>query len=152
MCVFQVDDDMRKSIILSRGKVIVSRGKQHDLSTLPGYAYLENKDAVGWIFYSIINTECEIVTLDSKLEGIGVGSRLIQKVVRKAIVSGCVKVWLITSNDNINAIRFYQKRGFEMVFVHIDAITEARRIKPTIPLRGHHGIPIKHEIEFEYKI
>lgn len=152
MSVYEIENEMREYIIHSRGNLIISRGKQHELSTLPGYVYLENNKVVGWIFYSITNNECEIVTLDSKVEGIGIGSSLIQEVTKKAKNSGCNRVWLITSNDNINAIRFYQKRGFEMVYVHIDAITEARRIKPTIPTEGYYGIPIKHEIEFEYKI
>jgi hypothetical protein len=55
-----------------------------------------------------------------------------------------------TSNDNIRAIRFYQRRGFDMRAVHLDAITEARKLKPTIPLLGYDGIPVRHEIEFEY--
>jgi RimJ/RimL family protein N-acetyltransferase len=62
---------------------------------------------------------------------------------------GCQRVWLITTNDNLNALRFYQKRGFELVAVHRRAIDEARKIKPEIPLIGEYGIPIRDEIELE---
>ncbi|MNV93512.1 hypothetical protein D3C71_1882140 [compost metagenome] len=58
-------------------------------------------------------------------------------------------MWLITSNDNTRAIRFYQKRGLDLKAVHRDAITEARKLKPSIPLIGMDGIPIRHELEFE---
>ena len=62
---------------------------------------------------------------------------------------GCSRTWLITSNDNVNAIRFYQRRGMRLVAVHRGAIDEARQLKPSIPLVGKHGIPIHDELEFE---
>lgn len=48
-----------------------------------------------------------------------------------------------------NAIRFYQKRGFDMIKIHHNAVDVARKLKPSIPILGDFGIPIKHEIEFE---
>ena len=63
--------------------------------------------------------------------------------------NGCRRVWLITTNDNTYAIRFYQKRGFDMAAIHRNAINESRKIKPQIPLTGFDKIPILHEIEFE---
>jgi len=56
---------------------------------------------------------------------------------------------LITTNDNINAIKFYQKRGFDLKAAHINAMDISRKLKPGIPLIGMHNIPIKHELEFE---
>ncbi|MNN86607.1 Acetyltransferase (GNAT) family protein [compost metagenome] len=95
---------------------------------------------------------CEIVSLDSRQENLGAGTKLIELVNREAARLGCSKVWLITSNDNTRAIRFYQKRGFDMVAVHREAITEARKLKPSIPLLGYDGIPVRHEVEFEYRV
>ncbi|MEM6284414.1 MAG: GNAT family N-acetyltransferase, partial [Chloroflexota bacterium] len=60
--------------------------------------------------------------------------------------------WLITSNDNTPALRYWQKRGFEIIAVHRDAITEARRLKPEIPLVGMDDIPIRDEIELEMRL
>lgn len=77
---------------------------------------------------------------------------MIDAVVRRAQKSNCSRVWLITSNDNTKAIRFYQKRGYDLKAVHPHAITEARKGKPSIPLNGFDGIPIRHEIEFEYRL
>jgi RimJ/RimL family protein N-acetyltransferase len=63
--------------------------------------------------------------------------------------AGASRVWLITTNDNTDALRFYQKAGFRIVAVHQDAVALARRIKPEIPIMGENGIPIRDEIELE---
>lgn len=74
---------------------------------------------------------------------------LIDKVIEEAKEHKCKRVWLITTNDNTHAIRFYQRRGFNFRGLYINAIQESRKIKPQIPLLGMDDIPIMHEIEFE---
>lgn len=64
----------------------------------------------------------------------------------------CDKIQLITTNDNINAIKFYQKRGFDLLQINHSAIDEERKIKPEIPYIGQNGIPIRHEVEFEMEL
>jgi len=66
--------------------------------------------------------------------------------------NGCRRVWLITSNDNLDALRFYQRRGLRLVAVHRGAIDEARRVKPSIPATGEYGIPVRDEIELELQL
>ncbi|WP_173918162.1 N-acetyltransferase [Halobacillus sp. Marseille-Q1614] len=67
----------------------------------------------------------------STLENAGVGTALIEKV--KEHCGDCQRVWLITTNDNLNALKFYQKRGFQLRFIHRNAVEKAREIKPEIP-------------------
>lgn len=74
---------------------------------------------------------------------------MLESVVRRAREAGCKRVWLITTNDNTHAMRFYQKRGFDMAAIHRNAIEKSRMIKPQIPMKGMDDIPIRHEIEFE---
>ncbi len=130
--------------------ISVTRGKVHEVPGLPGFICKEHGKIIGLVTYNIENNECEIVTLDSKINNIGLGTKLINKVIDKAKEKHCKRVWLITTNDNTNAIRFYQKRGFEWVGFYKDAIKESRKIKPEIPEIGNDNIPTKHEIEFEY--
>jgi ribosomal protein S18 acetylase RimI-like enzyme len=92
---------------------------------------------------------CEITSLASALEGKGIGTKLVDEAVRAAKENSCSKVILETTNDNINALRFYQKRGFDMVRIRRNSMEEARKMKPGIPLTGKNGIPLKHNIEFE---
>lgn len=142
----------REAIIAQEGPIVVSRGHVHELSLLPGDGCRIDEELVGWIFYAINGDECEIVSLESRVENRGVGTRLIESLTEKAGAAGCRRIWLITSNDNIRAIRFYQKRGFDLAAVHRDAIAEARKRKPSIPLIGCEGIPVRHELEFELRL
>lgn len=130
----------------------ISRGMSIDTTKLPGFISLSGERINGVITYNIINFECEIVTLNSFDENKGIGTRLINEVLAVAIENKCNKIWLITTNDDIDAIRFYQKKGFDLTAVHINAMDISRKIKPSIPLIGMHNIPIKHEFEFEIKL
>ena len=62
------------------------------------------------------------------------------------------RLWLVTTNDNLAALKFWQKRGYRLVAVHRNAIAQARRIKPQIPITGQDGIPIRDEIELEKRL
>ncbi|NLJ25121.1 MAG: GNAT family N-acetyltransferase, partial [Firmicutes bacterium] len=72
-----------------------------------------------------------------------------EHVKRVAADKGCKRVWVITTNDNVAAIRFYQLRGFSLVALYRNALEEARKLKPEIPLIGIDGIPVRDEVELE---
>jgi ribosomal protein S18 acetylase RimI-like enzyme len=92
----------------------------------------------------------EIAILESFHEGQGVASALLAQCVAVALGAGAARLWLITTNDNVEALRFYQRRGFVLVAVHRDAVTRAREtVKPELPLVGFHEIPLRDEIELE---
>jgi RimJ/RimL family protein N-acetyltransferase len=91
------------------------------------------------------------MSLNSLVPSIGIGTALIEAVKNVARESGCNRVCLTTTNDNLNALRFYQKRGFVLVTIRRDVIKIARQYKP-IPLIGANGIPIRDEIELELTI
>ncbi len=128
---------------------VVSRGQVHHPEKLPGFAAVQAHSLVGLATFHIEGEACEIVTLDSLAEGIGIGSALIATVKQRALEAGCRRLWLITTNDNLNALGFYQKRGFALAALHRNAIEESRRFKPEIPATGMDGIPLRDEIELE---
>jgi ribosomal protein S18 acetylase RimI-like enzyme len=129
--------------------IVVSRGVAHDASRLPALLAVQEGQIVGLATFRLDGDECELVTLDALRPRRGIGSALLAAVRERAAERGCRRLWLITTNDNLDAIRFYQRRGMRVAAVHRDAVDEARRIKPTIPLIGEHGIPIHDELEFE---
>ena len=128
---------------------VVAHGVIYHPDTLDGFVTLDGDEWIGEITYAFSGNECEIVSLDSAREGMGVGTMLIQKVVEEAREKNCRRIFLITTNDNLNALGFYQKRGFELVAVHRGAINESRKIKPGISLIGANNIPLRDEIELE---
>lgn len=134
------------------GPLIVTRGRAHQADALPGFIAEEDGKSVGLTTYEIIDKAVEIVSMNSLVERKGVGSALVNAVKNVCLKAGCNRLWLITSNDNTRAIRFWQKRGFRLVAVHPGAIDELRKLKPEIPLTGNDGIPIRDEIEMEMKL
>ena len=128
---------------------VVVHGVVYTPATLPGFAAFEGETPVGLVTYTTADQACEIVSLDSEQSGRGIGTALIDAVVAVARAAGCRRVWLITTNDNLDALRFYQRRGFHLAAVYPNAVALARRLKPQIPLVGDHGIPIRDEIALE---
>lgn len=132
------------------GPMIVTKGRLIDTRENPGFVSVDDQgDVNGLITYQVDGDECEITVLSVFQESQGIGSALIERVVEVAQAAGCARVFLITTNDNTHAIRFYQRRGFELCAVHLNALEASRKLKPQIPLTGFGGIPLKHEFEFE---
>ncbi len=133
-------------------ETIVAHGAVYHPHKLPGFVAIENDDRVGLVTYHIDGDACEIVTLDSLHPNRGIGTALIDAVKRAAQQSQCRRLWLITTNDNLHALRFYQKRGFVLAALHRGAVNESRKLKPEIPLIGMDGISIRDEVEMEQRI
>ena len=129
--------------------VMVSRGVLHDVTAQSGLAATQEGESVGLLTYNIVGDECEITLMQSLREGMGVGSALIDAAKRIAATAGCRRLWLITTNDNLCALGFYQKRGFALVAVHPNALAQSRLLKPQISTIGMGGIPLRDEIELE---
>jgi GNAT superfamily N-acetyltransferase len=131
---------------------LLSRGEAHDLSQAPALFCVEGERVVGLATYTVSGDSCELLTIDAFEKQRGIGSRLLEAVVRQAVFAGCRRLWLITTNDNLDAIRFYQRRGLRLVAVHPGAVDRAREVKPQIPLIGNYGIRIQDELEFELEL
>lgn len=128
---------------------VISHGVTYELSKLPGFIAQDGGECVGVVTYHIEKQTCEMVSIDSLRLNQGIGTLLLDAVKNRARLAGCTRLWLITTNDNLNALRFYQKRNFVLVTIHRDAVREARKRKPQIPLVGENGIPLRDEIELE---
>jgi ribosomal protein S18 acetylase RimI-like enzyme len=130
----------------------VSRGQVYQADELPGLVAVEKDKPVGLVTYKTSGKEWEITTMNSRLEGKGAGSALVEAVKKTALEAGCKRLWLITTNDNTHALHFWQKRGFLIKAIHVNALEKSRKLKPEIPLTGNDGIPLRDEIELEMKL
>jgi len=128
----------------------VSRGRLLQADELPGIAAVRDGEEVGLLTYEIVGKDCEIVTHNSMAGHGGIGSCLLAAVRTKAREAGCTRLWCTTTNDNTPALRFYQRREFELVQFYRGAVAQTRSLKPEIPDTGIDGIPIRHELELEY--
>jgi len=132
---------------------IVTRGRKVFAAELPGFiAHSSDGEPVGLVTFEIVGDQCEIVTLDAFVKFQGIGTDLTEHVKAAARTADCKRLWLITTNDNIDAIRHYQRRGFTIATVHASALIHSRKLKPSIPEIGAYGIPVRDEIEFEMSL
>lgn len=113
---------------------------------------MDGDQVVGLTTYEVAESECELVTIDAFRAREGIGSALFSAVREAAATHGCIRLWLITTNDNLEALGFYQRMGMRLVAVHQGAVDAGRRLKPAIPLIGEHGIPIHDELELELEL
>jgi ribosomal protein S18 acetylase RimI-like enzyme len=131
-------------------EVVVSRGRLTERpSELPGFVAEHGGRRLGFVSLREDGDEMEVVVLMATVKYEGAGTALLRAAEAEAARRGSRRLWLITTNDNLNAIRFYQRRGWELVALHRDALAESRRLKPDIPEIGDFGIPLRHELEFE---
>jgi GNAT superfamily N-acetyltransferase len=119
---------------------------------LPGFAAFDGDECVGLVTYELDGPACEVVTIDALREGEGVGTALLKAVEDAAREAGCERVQLLTTNNNLRALAFYQKRGFRLVGLVPGAIDEERKLKPSISLVDAHGLPIRDELHLELRL
>lgn len=133
-------------------EIIIAHGEVFKPAELFGFIAEIGGKKVGLVANHIKDGACEIVTLNALKPNLGIGSSLIRHTAEFAKQKGCSKLWLITTNNNTHALRFYQKLGFRLTALRIDAIADYRKIKPEIPMAGEDGIPIRDEIELEMNL
>ena len=132
------------------GDICVSRGKVQKVDDFTGGFVAETGGQnAGFVTYTITGLEIEITGLVSLKEKGGIGSALVKAVIDLAKKQKLKKVCLVTTNDNLNGIGFWQKRGFKLVKVYPGSMEFVRKIKPALPLIGENGIALRDELELE---
>ena len=120
--------------------------------TLSHPALVAERDArlAGVLTYVLGDDACEVLTLHAAERHAGVGTALLRAVEDIARDAGCERLWLITTNDNVDALRFYQRRGFRLAVLHRGAVDDSRdSLKPEIPVVGDYGIQLRDELELD---
>lgn len=145
------DIDRIRKVFISRwdADYVVSRGRVHKPDELEGFIATVDGKQAGLITYKATDRETEITSIDSFIEHHGIGTALIDHVVQRAKEQQARRIFVITTNDNLQALRFYQKRGFHLQRVYPNAVEAGRKLKPTIPLIGKDEIPVRDEIELD---
>ena len=129
--------------------LMITRGETVRCDEVEGFIF---GDWLGLITFIIRGDDCEITSLDSLQAGQGIGTALLEAVLAEVKKRNCRRLFLITTNDNLHALGFYQKRGFELAALYRGAVNESRKLKPSIPLIGENNIPLRDEIELEIRL
>jgi GNAT superfamily N-acetyltransferase len=142
-------DPAISNFLVDRGsEVVARRGELVNALTRPAVAAFQDGAVIGVLVYDIAGTDCEILALYAADRQTGVGTALVSTVAELATGAGCRRYWVVTTNDNVDALRFYQRRGFRLSVLRPGAVDESRRtLKPQIPPTGEYGIPLRDEIE-----
>ena len=132
---------------------VARRGELLDSSDHPALLARVGDELVGVATYVVDGDACELLTLHAQHRYAGVGTALVEAVVDVARQAGCRRVWVVTTNDNVDAVRFYQRRGFRLTELRPGAVDRSREsLKPEIPPVGEHGIPLRDELELELEL
>jgi ribosomal protein S18 acetylase RimI-like enzyme len=152
--VREVRDDerawLRATIVERWGEeIVVGRGRAWTPHELPALAAVDNAgERVGVATYSVEGAVAELVTIDALRTGAGVGRRLLDAVAAAARAAGVERLLVMTTNDNLAALRFYQRNGFRLAELRPGAVDESRAtLKPSIPQTGNDDIPLRDEID-----
>ena len=143
-------DWARRVLVSTWGSVFAARkGELVDTSVLPGFVAALDAADVGLAIVAPRGPEYEVVSVSTSVEGRGVGRALLRRCVDDARETGCRRVWLTTTNDNVRAFAFYQRFGLDLCAFHRHGVDVSRQLKPSIPMFAASGVPIAHELEFE---
>jgi GNAT superfamily N-acetyltransferase len=148
------DHSVREFLERHAAAVVARRRELLDATARPAVAALRPDGGLaGVLTYDIVGSECEILTLHAAEPQSGAGTVLIDAAHAVAARAGCHTLWVLTTNDNVDALRFYQRRGFRLSALRPGAVDESRQtLKPHIPLTGSYGIPLRDEIELSQPV
>ena len=130
------------------GRWQVRRGERVDALRPPGWVAEGDGRPVGLLTAAARDDGWELVLLVATERRAGVASLLVERLLEEARAAGASRVWLVTTNDNLGALAFYQRLGFRLSALRPGAVDEARAtLKPEIPARGQDDLPIRDELE-----
>lgn len=148
------DHDWAKALLAAHGggtHLMARLGELVDPLTREGLVAEDDGKPVGLLTVDESDRGLEVLTLHAEAPGRGIGSLLLSTAVEVATASDTQRLWLVTTNDNLGAIRFYLHRGMRVAAVHAGAVDADRAsLKPQIPeTNTDNGIPLRDYLEFE---
>ena len=126
---FQGDDRSWVDEELTRvwGATAVARlGELVEAAGCPGFVAVVDDERAGLLTYVRRGDEIEVLTLHVASQGTGVGRALMDALWAEAQRAGVDRVWLVTTNDNVRAIAFYQRWGLDLVELISEGVADSR--------------------------
>jgi ribosomal protein S18 acetylase RimI-like enzyme len=125
----------------------VRLGEVLEPAGLPG---LVDGERIGLLTYIVDGDQFEVLSLYCRVENAGAGSALLRAAAGLAAERGCRRLWLLTTNDNLHALGFYQRRGLRLSALHAGSLDRDRALKPELPeINPDNRIPMRDLLELE---
>jgi len=134
------------------GRMLFIRGKEYYPENMEGFLAEENNKIIGFLIYENQGNKYEIIVFEVFEKFKGIGTLLLNALKKLVKDKNLTKLVVMTTNDDLDALRFYQRRGFKICGININAIEKSRKFKPSIPMTGDYNIPIRDEIYLEMEI
>ena len=131
---------------------VAALGRLHQPARLAGLVAWEGGRRAGGVSYCEEEGGAEVVLVVGDPPGRGAGSALLRALEGLGRARGWGRLRLVVTNDNTPALRFYQRRGWDLVALHAGAADRDRLLKPEIPACGIDGIPIRHALELQFAL
>jgi ribosomal protein S18 acetylase RimI-like enzyme len=128
-------------------EAVAVHGTVFQPAELAGFIAERSGRLIGLLTYHLAGDVLEIVTLNAIERRAGIGTLLIEAAVDEARRCGGREIRLTTTNDNVDALRFYQRRGFRLAELRPGAVDQTRQQKSEIPTVGSYGIPLRDELD-----
>jgi ribosomal protein S18 acetylase RimI-like enzyme len=147
------DDRAALSELFSRdfGRTrIVAFGEVMDIDQMPMLVAVASTDPSGALAYRLYGDALHIVALatDPMWQRSGVGGHLVAEAELLARRLNLQRLVVATTNDNLPALYFYQRRGYRLTDVVVNSVSE--HTMQEVP--GFAGIPVRDEVRLEKRI
>jgi GNAT superfamily N-acetyltransferase len=110
--------------------VVSPSGVYDDPAGLEGFVAEHGGRPAGLLLHRIADGRCEVVALVVRERRRGHGRALMEAARAAAQDSGCPRVWLITTDENPEALAFYRSLGMAESQRHLNFVDTVRRSKP----------------------
>ena len=144
----EIDWLLDESIDLG-GPVIVSSGRLYELSRQELLIAVAAEEPVGFVAFRCEGEKAEVLAIKSLHRQHGIGTTLLAHVEDVVRRRGVGEVVLVTTNDNTDALRFYQRRGYQILDFQRNAFRDVLLLKgldPNAVIIGQHGIVVRDVI------
>lgn len=131
-------------------------GEVYDPADLEGFVAQRAGEIGGIITFAVYPGRLHIVYVDASQRRKGIGSLLLARVLEEAVYRGLERITATTTNDNLEALAFFQYHGFQLTALRTGAalvqngatlVTDAAAATPSEP---QESIVSRDEIDLEY--
>jgi GNAT superfamily N-acetyltransferase len=129
---------------------IVAFGEVMDIDSMPALVAAMYRDLSGALAYRLFGDALHIVALatDPMWQRSGVGGHLVAEAELLARRLKLSRLLVSTTNDNLPALYFYQRRGYRVSAMIPDSVIKHTKQE----VAGFAGIPVRDEIQLEKRL